>query len=62
MCLVIDANSIGKVFDKRNAAHGRFKPVYLWVMNGDGSVIFGGSRYLKRVRRRALPESVHGAG
>jgi len=46
MCLVIDANTIGKVFDSRNADHSRFKPVARWVTHGHGSVIYGGAKYL----------------
>jgi hypothetical protein len=51
MCLVIDANTIGKVFDRRNADHERFKPVAIWVTSGDGSVIYGGTKYLKELGR-----------
>jgi hypothetical protein len=47
MCLVIDANVIGKVFNQRNAEHKRFSPVALWVTTGTGSVIYGGTKYLK---------------
>jgi hypothetical protein len=49
MCLVIDANTIGKVFDRRNADHARFKPVCSWVTSGDGSVIYGGTKYLEEL-------------
>jgi hypothetical protein len=49
MCLVIDTCVIGKVFDPNNAQHERFKPVMLWVMEGTGSVIYGGTKYLKEL-------------
>jgi hypothetical protein len=49
MCLVIDVNAISKVFDPRNAEHDRFRPVALWVTSGSGSVIYGGTRYLKEL-------------
>jgi hypothetical protein len=49
MCLVIDANTIGKVFDRHSKDHKRFRPVALWVASGDGSVIFGGTKYLKEL-------------
>lgn len=49
MCLVIDVNVISKVFNRRNVEHGRFEPVQVWVMAGTGSVIYGGSKYLKEL-------------
>jgi hypothetical protein len=49
MCIVIDANVIGKVFDRRNNEHARFKPVTLWVTIGNGSVVYGGTKYLKEL-------------
>jgi hypothetical protein len=49
MCIVIDENAIGKVFDRRNAQHERFKPVKDWVTTGTGSVIYGGTKYLKEL-------------
>src|ERR1022692_3881693 len=49
MCLVIDENVIGKVFDRRNVQHARFKPVKDWVTTGAGSVIYGGTKYLKEL-------------
>jgi hypothetical protein len=49
MCLVIDQNVISKVFDSRNAEHKRFHPVQVWVMTGTGSVIYGGTKYIKEL-------------
>lgn len=49
MCIVIDANVLGKVFDRNNVDHARFKPVCEWVVDGSGSVVFGGSKYLKEL-------------
>lgn len=49
MCVIIDVNCIGKVFDQKNAEYQRFQPVHLWVMTGDGSVIYGGTKYLKEL-------------
>jgi len=49
MCVVIDANVIGKVFDRRNAEHARFRPIATWVTTGNGSVIYGGTKYMKEL-------------
>jgi len=49
MCVVIDANVIGKVFDPYSAEHARFRPIALWVTRGSGSVIYGGSKYKKEL-------------
>lgn len=49
MCLIIDANTIGKVFDPNNVEHSRFAPVSIWVVSGSGSVIYGGTKYLKEL-------------
>jgi hypothetical protein len=49
MCVVIDANVIGKVFDPYSTEHHRFRPVALWVTTGNGSVIYGGTKYMKEL-------------
>jgi hypothetical protein len=49
MCVVIDANVIGKVFDPHSAEHPRFKPIALWVTTGNGSIIYGGTKYKKEL-------------
>ncbi len=51
MCIVIDANTLSKVFDQTNAQHSRFKPVFRWVMSGNGSVVYGGTKYIKELGR-----------
>lgn len=50
---MIDENVISLVFDKKNSQHERFKPVYKWVVQGDGSVIWGGTKYLEELRKSA---------
>src|ERR1022692_2476003 len=49
MCVVIDANVIGKVFDPHSAEHHRFRPIALWITTGNGSVIYGGTKYMKEL-------------
>ncbi len=45
MCLVIDACCIPKVFDGGNKHHHNFAPVLEWVTNGNGRMIYGGTKY-----------------
>jgi hypothetical protein len=49
MCLIIDVNCIPKVFGTQNQEHARFLPVLCWVMNRNGSVIYGGTKYKKEL-------------
>lgn len=45
MCVIIDPCSMSRVFDKSNAEHFRFAPVNRWVLAGNGSVVYGGTKY-----------------
>ncbi len=49
MCLVIDPGCIPKVFDPMNREHTRFIPVWKWINNGKGRMIYGGTKYLKEL-------------
>lgn len=49
MCIVIDTNAFKKVFDTINKEHGNFKPVFDWIINGNGKLIIGGTKYKKEV-------------
>lgn len=51
MCVIIDANVIGKVFNSRNSEHERFKPLSLWVTRGNGTVVYGGTKYIKELNK-----------
>ncbi|MGA7235229.1 MAG: hypothetical protein WBY44_06105 [Bryobacteraceae bacterium] len=42
---------IGKVFNPRNAEHERFKPIAIWVTTGSGSVVYGGTKYLRELSK-----------
>ena len=46
---MIDVNTLSKVFDSSNSEHARFKPVATWVTVGAGSVIWGGSAYIREL-------------
>lgn len=51
MCLIIDTCCLAKVFNKDNIEHDRFKPVLDWITKGQGSVIYGGGKYKRELRR-----------
>ncbi len=46
MCIVIDSNAIHLVFKLQDSD---FRPVYNWIFNGDGKMVFGGTRYAKEL-------------
>lgn len=50
MCLVIDANCFARVFDKSNKDHTRFAPVWKWINDGKGRMIYGGTKYANELR------------
>jgi hypothetical protein len=45
MCVVIDTNNISRVFDPSNAEHADFAPVFQWIVEGNGKVVVGGSKF-----------------
>jgi len=45
MCIVIDTNTLGSVFDITSANHQEFKPVYDWIVEGAGKIVYGGTKY-----------------
>lgn len=49
MCIVIDTNTLGNVFDEENEYHNDFKPVKDWIINGKGKIVYGGTRYLEEL-------------
>lgn len=45
MCLVIDACCLANVLNPADQRHIHFAPVFEWVFNGKGRVIYGGTKY-----------------
>src|SRR6266851_6753084 len=45
MCLVIDTNCLAMVFGEKAKHHYRFRPIFEWVSNGKGRMIYGGTKY-----------------
>lgn len=50
MCIVIDINTLALVFNIESTSNEEFAPVRTWILNGKGSLVYGGSKY-KRERR-----------
>ena len=49
MCIVIDTNTLSKVFKCDNKEHLKFKPVLDWIINGNGRIIVGGSTFDREI-------------
>ena len=45
MCLIIDTNTLSKVFKKSNKDHGSFQAVLNWIIDGNGKIIIGGTTF-----------------
>lgn len=51
MCIVIDTNVFGSVFDPNNAQHLEYHPVNKWVTEREGFMVLGGTRYIEELRQ-----------
>jgi len=51
MCVVIDMNTLSRVFDQENKEHSEFKPVLDWIEEGKGRIVYGGSKYLLELEK-----------
>ena len=52
MCVIIDKNAFGPVFRRESENHDDFEPIYKWITEGFGKIVYGGSKY-----KRELHES-----
>lgn len=57
MCIVIDTNAIPVIFNKNNVDHSKLKPVFDWITEHDGFMVYGGTKYLKELKK--LPRYRH---
>lgn len=55
MCIIIDTNTLSHVFNKNDERHSEFKPVLDWIINGQGKVVYGGTKYLAEIGPRLIP-------
>jgi len=54
MCIVIDTNTLASVFEIDSLNHLNFQPVYDWVRQGRGKVVYGGSKYAGELKGKYL--------
>ena len=45
MSIVVDINALAPVFNSSCVEHAEFAPVEDWIRNGDGLLVFGGTKY-----------------
>ncbi len=45
MSIVVDTCALAPVFNPECCGHPEFKPVYDWILEGRGQVVFGGSKF-----------------
>ncbi len=50
MCIIIDTCALASVFSEESQDHQDFKAVRDWIVNRDGKVVFGGTRYNTELR------------
>jgi hypothetical protein len=51
MCIVIDINALHLVFKTEDNSETEFAPVRTWIRNGKGSLVYGGSRYKRELKK-----------
>ncbi|MCE6992929.1 PIN domain-containing protein [Dyadobacter sp. CY323] len=49
MCIIIDTNSLGNVFNTFSQNHEEFEPIFKWILEGKGKVVFGGTKYMSEI-------------
>lgn len=45
MCIIIDINTIPSVFSKSAEDHSEFEPVFKWIIEDCGFMIYGGTKF-----------------
>lgn len=50
MAIIVDTNCFARVFCRNNKEHADFAPVLDWIVNGNGFLVYGGSKYKKELR------------
>lgn len=53
MCVVIDMNVFGSVFNPDDDKHIFFEPVKSWVINGKAKIVMGGTKYYEELEKLA---------
>lgn len=51
MCVIIDINAIPSVFNSKSSDHTEFRPVFDWIVEDIGFMIYGGSKYKLELKK-----------
>jgi predicted nucleic acid-binding protein len=51
MCIIIDTNTLAHVFNKEDKKHNEFIDVFYWIIEGNGKVVYGGTKYIEELSR-----------
>lgn len=49
MCVLIDECVMSKVFNSEDVEHGPFRKLRAWIIDGAGSIVYGGSTYKRQL-------------
>lgn len=49
MCIIVDTNNLGRVFNPKNSEHSEYIPVFDWILKGSGKLVIGGSTFDKEI-------------
>lgn len=53
MCIIIDTNTLASVFKSDSQNHEEYKPVFDWIYSGNGTIVYGGSKYISEIGKFA---------
>lgn len=50
MCIIIDTNTFKSVFDQMSDDHKNFAPIFDWILNKKGKIVYGGTKYKSELK------------
>lgn len=51
MCVIIDTNVLTSILLPTSQDHSKFEPVYKWIFDGKGKIVWGGSKYFGELNK-----------
>lgn len=54
MAIIVDTNCFARVFNRECKEHEEFAPVLNWIVNGNGFLVYGGSKYLEELKKSCV--------
>jgi len=51
MAIIIVTNCLANVFNRKSVNHIEFRPILKWIIKGKGIIVYGGSKYLRELKR-----------